>query len=165
MALVKGDVAPSGERSPPVGDASVLLLTVGIVTSISIHAPGGMRPVYPFHEIPFGVISIHASHAGCDSTILLEIGVPVAFRSTHPMRDATKQKYSAPNTCISFRPTHTIRGATCPRLRSPAPLWVGSHLFSFSGRGRAPCGSRWPQRPPPLSGPRPQSQMSALGNG
>lgn len=39
VALVKGDVALSGERIPPVGDASVLLLTVGIVTSISTHTP------------------------------------------------------------------------------------------------------------------------------
>ena len=36
------------------------------------------------------VISIHASHAGCDVFVERELYKQLLFQSTHPMRDATK---------------------------------------------------------------------------
>ncbi|WP_210384539.1 hypothetical protein, partial [Lactobacillus sp. HMSC08B12] len=33
---------------------------------------------------------IHASHAGCDMALVLQILSVLTFQSTHPMRDTTK---------------------------------------------------------------------------
>ena len=35
------------------------------------------------------LISIHASHAGCDTLLVMSVKNNMAFQSTHPMRDAT----------------------------------------------------------------------------
>ena len=58
-----------------------------------------------------GRISIHASHAGCDQTLIAQDISLERFQSTHPMRDAT---YKAEKERIAekFQSTHPMRDAT-----------------------------------------------------
>ena len=51
--------------------------------------PCGMRQDYSFKAIDAMKISIHASHAGCDTTMTKLEKEIEKFQSTHPMRDAT----------------------------------------------------------------------------
>ena len=51
--------------------------------------PCGMRQPSCWVNHAYWSISIHASHAGCDSHTIRIISNPITFQSTHPMRDAT----------------------------------------------------------------------------
>ena len=57
---------------------------------ISIHAShAGCDLIVSHWQLHVLAISIHASHAGCDLFIIEDISTKVEFQSTHPMRDAT----------------------------------------------------------------------------
>ena len=57
-------------------------------------------------------ISIHAPHAGCDSSFCTSCRGSPEFQSTHPMRGATKYPEQNMLRLISFQSTHPMRGAT-----------------------------------------------------
>ena len=56
-------------------------------------------------------ISIHASHAGCDTTTSSRSSRQSLFQSTHPMRDATRLTQSIQRAWL-FQSTHPMRDAT-----------------------------------------------------
>ena len=63
------------------------------------------------YKLPRNDISIHASHAGCDSPVLALQHVYSGFQSTHPMRDATSTTTFPPRRVV-FQSTHPMRDAT-----------------------------------------------------
>ena len=105
--------------------------------------------------VPQAMISIHASHAGCDVSCG-KWQIRSEFQSTHPMRDAT-------STCITilwhvkiFQSTHPMRDATylspsarpnAPDFNPRIPCGMRQARFSFRLRlpyfnPRIPCGMR-----------------------
>ena len=58
------------------------------------------------------LISIHASHAGCDHRHRIVRGGILQFQSTHPMRDATVALLYSISPYRRFQSTHPMRDAT-----------------------------------------------------
>ena len=78
-------------------------------------------------------ISIHASHAGCDSQATEVIMAMIKFQSTHPMRDATELAGNCKNyRIISIHASHA--GCDCSIRQSQ------STTLYFNPR--IPCGMR-----------------------
>ena len=78
-------------------------------------------------------LSIHASHAGCDTVPLTDQMAAVLFQSTHPMRDATQTKrFILKLANISIHASH----AGCDALEQSGSL-VLPHF-----NPRIPCGMR-----------------------
>ena len=112
----------------------------------------GFQSTHPMRDATFFlfqcffviVISIHASHAGCDCLLSFLRVLDVQFQSTHPMRDATK--YWAKNTSSS----HYFNPRIPCGMRPYIFTWCLSHLYF---NPRIPCGMRhWPNLPVTLDG-------------
>ena len=80
------------------------------------------------------LISIHASHAGCDLANHVEYAYFVEFQSTHPMRDATKPFQPKNRQKFLFQSTHPMRDATGRKLSA---IQLGRNF-----NPRIPCGMR-----------------------
>ena len=78
----------------PYGMRQALQVHSAILLAISIHAPhtGCDGNKYENQELLEG-ISIHAPHTGCDRGALYRQKIYDIFQSTHPIRDATLQRY------------------------------------------------------------------------
>ena len=77
------------QSTHPMRDATCdLLLLLSDFTFQSTHPmrdATNARAQWAFNAL----ISIHASHAGCDTLLVMSVKNNMAFQSTHPMRDAT----------------------------------------------------------------------------
>ncbi len=115
---------------------------------ISIHAPLAGSDLRDFQRVVVGVISIHAPLAGSDliptDTIILDCG----FRSTLPLRGATRLAEHRMRKAERFRSTLPLRGATLGRRVVQIIVVISIHA-PLAGSDNAVVGKKLP--PPRIS--------------
>ena len=79
--------------------------------------PYGMRLLDKFLKFNVRGISIHAPLTGCDSRNCLSICHWRLFQSTHPLRDATRTRWTILKQ-LQFQSTHPLRDATAKKAKS-----------------------------------------------
>ena len=78
------------QSTHPMRDATIQRLIFTVCRLISIHAShAGCDRSRKYCRYVLGLISIRASHAGCDAVGCMDCIPLLLFQSTHPMRDAT----------------------------------------------------------------------------
>ena len=91
----------------------------------STHPMRGATPIVKTNGTQI-VISIHAPHAGCDTSSMSPFSASETLQSTHPMRGATStiptRRYRA-----GFQSTHPMRGATFSCLKSACRPDISIH--------------------------------------
>ena len=115
---------------------------------------------YQTDDNPYS-ISIHASHAGCDTASCGKWQMKPEFQSTHPMRDATGRPCPCGSPAIVFQSTHPMRDATVVGQLATYAVHISIHashagcdclllamtLLTPNFNPRIPCGMRrWSRR-------------------
>ena len=110
---------------PMRGATIIFVQCVPQLSFQSTHPMRGATPIVKTNGTQI-VISIHAPHAGCDTSSMSPFSASETFQSTHPMRGATStiptRRYRA-----GFQSTHPMRGATFSCLKSACRPDISIH--------------------------------------
>ena len=126
----------SFQSTHPMRGATRLCVAFARLLYISIHAPHAGCDRTNVLENLFGGISIHAPHAGCDVSTNSSMNSALSFQSTHPMRGATQLQqiilshppHFNPRTPCGVRPEKKGLSIFCQTFQSTHPMRGATYL-------------------------------------